>query len=271
MTVTAADFEYVRKVVADESALVLGDDKDYLVANRLAPVAERQGMATVGELIEAVRGGSDDLRRELVEALCTHETLFFRDGHPFEALREVVLPERARAARGRGLALWSAATSTGQEAYSLAMIVRDELAWAPGVSLLATDLSVPALARGRAGWFSALEVRRGLEGHALERHFEPSGRGWRVRAELRAMIAFRQLNLARPLPSWVPPMDVILLRNVLIYFDEPTRRALLAEIAGRLRPGGYLCLGGAETVSVPAGEFERVQIGRSIMYRRVPC
>ncbi len=268
MSVTAADFEYVRRLVADESALSLSDDKEYLVRTRLVPVAEREGLQSVGELIAAVRAGQPDLRRQLVEALFTHETQFFRDVHPFEALRDVILPERLRCNGGRRLALWSAATSTGQEAYSLAMLCRR---WGPeahDLRLLATDLSAGALARARAGHFSELEVRRGLPGDLLSRWFAPRGRGWQVSDDLRAMLEFEQLNLARPFRGALPTMDVVLLRNVLIYFEEPARAALVREVAGVLAPGGYLLLGGAESIGTSDGRFEQVRIGRTTLFRR---
>ena len=268
VSVTAADFEYVRRLVADESALSLSDDKEYLVHTRLVPVAEREGLQSVGELIAAVRAGEPELRRQLVEALFTHETLFLRDGHPFEALRDVVMPERLRANGGRRLALWSAATSTGQEAYSLAMLCHR---WVPGpleLRLLATDLSAGALARARAGHFSELEVRRGLPGDLLRRYFSPRGRGWQISDELRAMVSFEQLNLARPFRRAVGSMDVVLLRNVLIYFQEPARAALVGEVASVLAPGGYLLLGGAEAIGTADGLFEPVRVGRTTLFRR---
>ncbi len=267
MTVTQTEFDYVRRLVADESALALGADKEYLVRSRLAPLATQHGLDSVSELIGAARGGEPGLRTAVVEALFTHETLFFRDRHPFDALREVVLPERARAAGGRPLSLWSAATSTGQEAYSLAILL-SEVPVGPAPLLLATDLSQAALARARAGRYSALEVGRGLPDALLQRHFIRSEAGWTVRSELRRMVRFERLNLARPFHRSVPRMDVILLRNVLIYFEEATRAALTAQLARVLRPGGWLCLGGAETIGAASPLFDQVRCGRTVLYRR---
>jgi chemotaxis protein methyltransferase CheR len=265
--VTAADFEYVRQIVADDSALSLGDGKEYLVQTRLAPVAERQGLGSVRELLDAVRGGADDLRRQVVEALVTHETLFFRDAHPFEALREHVIPEILSAGNGRRLAIWSAATATGQEAYSLALLVREHFPQVSELTLLATDLSGQALARARTGRFSQLEVGRGLPTALLIKHFDQDGRQWQLHDDVRRLVTFRQLNLARPLPS-IAPMDVIFLRNVLIYFDAAAKTVLLTQVSQILRPGGYLFLGGAESISGLRDTYERVQLGRSMAYRR---
>jgi chemotaxis protein methyltransferase CheR len=268
MTVTAADFEYVRRLVADESALALSEDKSYLVQTRLVPVAEREGLESVGELIAAVRAGEPELRRQLVEALSTYETQFFRDVHPFAALRDTLISERLRANGGRRLNLWSAASSTGQEAYSLAMVLRAVVPEPVQLRLLATDLSHEALCQARSGCYSDLEVRRGLPEELRERHFTREGRRWRIAGDLRAMVCFEQLNLARPFRHAVGPMDIVLLRNVLIYFGAATRAALIREIAHVLRPGGYLLLGSAETMVPAAGWFETVRLGRTAVFRR---
>lgn len=276
MPVDAADYEYVRRLVADDSALALREGKAYLVHNRLAQLAERQGIGSVGELIEAVRGGAPDLRRQLVEALATHETLFFRDAHPFDALRRVVLPEILAAGAGRRLAMWSAAAATGQEAYSLALLLREHFRdqipgpfpFPPDRVLLATDLSEDALTRARAGRFSQLEVGRGLPAGLLFRHFDHVGRDWQLHDEIRQMVTFRRLNLARAFPEEIPPMDLVLLRNILIYFDDAARLALLRRVTGVLRPGGFLLLGGAETIAGVQDEYERVPVGRTTFFRR---
>jgi chemotaxis protein methyltransferase CheR len=257
----------VRRLVADDSAMALGDGKEYLVDTRLAPVAEREGCGSVTELIDRVRGGACDLRRQVVEALVTHETLFFRDAHPFDALREVVIPAVLAANGGRRLAMWSAAASTGQEAYSLALVVRNHFPQVTSLTLLGTDLAEPALVRARAGRYSQIEVGRGLPVALLVRHFDQHGRDWQLHDDVRAMVRFRQLNLAKPLAG-VPAMDVVFLRNVLIYFDEGARGTLLREVGRILRPGGYLFLGGSESITGLPELYSREQIGRTIVYRR---
>ncbi|MCA1712842.1 MAG: protein-glutamate O-methyltransferase CheR [Actinobacteria bacterium] len=263
MSLSPDDYGFVRQLVAQESALALGENKAYLVEARLARIAEREGCASVAELIGRLRTGTVALRDDVVQAMTTNETSFFRDVHPFEALRDVVLPQ-VLAARGRA-SVWSAAASTGQEAYSIAMLAADSFPGAP-ISVLATDLSRDVLARAEAGVFSQLETNRGLPAAALVRHFERAGAGWRVRDPIRARVQFRQLNLARPWPL-LPSMDVVLLRNVLIYFDADAKRAVLAQAARILAPGGVLFLGGAETTYGLDETWERVQVGRTSFYR----
>ena len=267
MTVTADDFAYVRRLVNDETSLALSDDKEYLVRHRLTAVAEREGLPSAGELIAAVRSGESRLRGLLVEALFVHETLFFRDEHPFTALRDRLIPEALERHRGR-LAIWSAATSSGQEAYSLAMLIRENCWLVPELRLLATDLSAPALDRARAGRYSELELRRGLPAALRERYFTAHGREWQVRDELRSMVQFGQLNLARPFGSRVGELDIVLLRNVLIYLDDDARVAVVRRMAEVLAPGGCLLLGGSE--SIAADElFTSERIGRTTVYRRL--
>jgi len=268
MPVTAADFEYVRRIVADDSALALRDGKEYLVRTRLEPVAKREGLGSVAELIDRLRGGAPELRRQVVEALVTHETTFFRDAHPFDALREQVIPALWRENGGRRLSLWSAATSTGQEAYSIAILIREHFPEITTPTILATDISDPVLMRARKARFSQLEVGRGLPVALLLKHFDQHGREWQLHDEVRNMVTFHQLNLARPLPR-IASMDVVFLRNVLIYFDACAKAALLERVSRILRPGGYLFLGGAESICGLEASYERVQIGRSISYRRL--
>lgn len=268
MPVTAADFDYVRRIVADDSALALSDGKEYLVRARLEPVAKREGLGSVSELIDRLRGGAPELRRQVVEALVTHETMFFRDVHPFDALRQEVIPALSRSNGERGLSLWSAATSTGQEAYSIALLIREHFPEITNPTILATDISDQVLVRAMKARFSQLEVGRGLPATLLIRHFDQHGREWQLHDDVRNMVTFHQLNLARPL-SRVPAMDVVFLRNVLIYFDASAKAVLLDRVSRILRPGGYLFLGGAESICGLDASYERIQIGSSISYRRV--
>jgi chemotaxis protein methyltransferase CheR len=248
---------------------VLDDGKEYLVEARLAPVAEREGVGSVAELIGRVRTGAPSLREDVVSAMTTNETSFFRDLHPFEALRTTILPQVLDANGGRSLAMWSAAASTGQEAYSLALLVAEHFPSVPSVTILGTDLSRDVLERAAAGRFTQLEVNRGLPAALLVRHFERHGREWQVKPSIRRMVTFRQLNLTRSLPP-LPPMDVVFLRNVLIYFDLPTRAQVLRAVAGVLRPEGYLFLGGAETTHNIHDGYEVVRCGRTVVFRLKP-
>lgn len=270
MTISVNDFEYVRELVRDESALALNDSKQYLVETRLAPLAESQGLGSVSDLIGQLRIGAPGLRNHVVDALATNETLFLRDLHPFDALRQDVIPAVLAANGGRSLSMWSAAASTGQEAYSMAMLVRDHFPEVDDVTILATDISQTVLARAKTGSFSQLEVNRGLPASMLVKHFERHGREWQLNDDVRQMVIFRQLNLAAPF-SGVPPMDVVFLRNVLIYFDDEIKSQVLGRVGKIMRPGGYLFLGGAETTYGLDDAYASVEVGqkKTISYRLV--
>lgn len=270
MTIAATDFDYISTMVRDRSAIVLERGKEYLIEARLLPLARERGTGTVAGLVhELRRAPSGPLRDLVVEAMTTNETSFFRDVHPFTALSEHVLPELVRARGGdHRLNIWCAACSSGQEPYSIAMLVHDIVGADPDwqVRMLATDISPAMLARTRAGVYSQFEVNRGLPANRLARHFRRHGLEWQVEEPLRRMVETRLVNLDEVLPS-MPSMDLVFLRNVLIYFDLPTKRQILARVRRVLRPDGYLILGGAETTLNLDDAFERVNIARSPAYR----
>lgn len=260
------DFEFVRRLVHDQSSIAIEDGKEYLVEARLGPLARKEGMASVAALIGHLRAGASHLTTAVVEAMTTNETSFFRDVHPFDALRTQVIPWILEANGGTALAMWSAAASTGQEAYSMALVVRQHFPQIPKVTILGTDLSQAVLDRARHGRFTQLEVNRGLPASVLVRYFEQDGLEWRLDESVRRMVTFRQVNIAQSLAG-VPSMDVVFLRNVLIYFDAETKRSVLGEVARVLRPGGYLFLGGPETTYGIDPSYERVEVGRGVCYR----
>jgi chemotaxis protein methyltransferase CheR len=270
MALSGASFEYVRSVLRERSAHVLEEDKAYLVEARLLPVARRHGLGSVEELVRRLRGRGDErLLAELVEAMTINETSFFRDGHPFEALREAVLPElvRLRSAERR-LSVWSAACSSGQEAFSVALLLRHHFPALAGwdVRLIASDLSAAMLERGRRGRYSPLEVSRGLPPELLRGYFSEQEGGWQIRDDVRRQVEFRPVNLSGPWPE-LPPLDLVLMRNVLIYFDVPTRQQVLGRVRRVLRPDGYLLLGGAETTYNLDDDFVPVSFGPTSYYR----
>ncbi|MCZ2815519.1 CheR family methyltransferase [Modestobacter sp. VKM Ac-2984] len=269
MTLTATSFDWVRQLVHRESAIVLQPGKEYLVEARLLPMAQQRGMSGVSELVESVRNRPDPATtRRIVEALTTNETSWFRDGDPFTALTSTVLPQLLAARRpDERLQIWSAACSSGQEAYTIAMLLADALPNAPTrVSITATDLSQQMVERTRAGRFSQLEVNRGLPATMLVRHFTRSGNEWEIAPALRRMITASECNLAAPLPR-MGPFDVVYLRNVLIYFDLPTKQAILTRVRQLMRPDGWLFLGAAETTLGVDENWERVVLGRGSAYR----
>ena len=246
---TPLDYEFLRKLLKDRSGLDLSSDKQYLVESRLIPLAQRAGLSGITELVVKIKGGADALTSEVVEAMTTNETFFFRDKIPFDHLREAVLPAlvQARASR-RALRIWCAASSTGQEPYSIAMCVK-EFAGLAGwrVEIVATDLSQAVLEKSKSGIFSQFEVQRGLPIQMLVKYFAQTGELWQINAEIRAMVQHRQLNLLQDF-SHLGTFDVIFCRNVLIYFDLDTKAVIFRRLAKMLEPDGVLALGAAESV-----------------------
>ena len=272
MSVTSEqDFEYIRKLVLDRAAIVLEPGKVYLAESRLTPVARKAGLASLRELVDQLRAerNGGGLTTQVVEAMTTNETSFFRDAHPFEALRTTIVPNllKTNAAR-RSLNIWSAACSTGQEAYSIAMLLREHFAelatW--NVRILGTDLSDEVLGKASAGRFSQLEINRGLPAALLAKYFRREGMQWEIVPTVRAWATFTKLNLIEPWPA-MPRMDVVFLRNVLIYFSPDTKRLILEKIRKVMAPHAVLFLGAAETTMGLDASFERVQVNNAVFYR----
>lgn len=258
-------FAWVADLVGRRSAIRLEPGKEYLVESRLGPLARERGLS-VDDFVRRLRAGVAEADLvAVVEAMTTNETSFLRDVGPFAALRSHVLPLLRAAGATDRIRVWSAACSTGQEPYSILMALSDGTGPAPPVDVLATDLSDQVLERARAGIYSQLEVNRGLPAPLLVRHFDRVGAHWQVRAELRARVTFRRHNLL-DLP---PPgrFDLVFLRNVLIYFDLATKRAVLDRVARALRPGGFVVLGAAETTLGVHDGFERVEAGPAVLHR----
>jgi chemotaxis protein methyltransferase CheR len=249
--VTPADFDYLRKLLKERSGLVLSADKQYLVESRLRPVAVKSGFSGLSGLVQKLRAMDDDpLLVEVVEAMTTHESFFFRDRIPFEHFRDTIMPAlmAARAAQRR-IRIWCAAAATGQEPYSLAMSLKEMGEKIAGwqVEIVATDYSTQVLEKAGSGVFSQFEVQRGLPIQLLIKYFDQVGGTWRINPDVRAMVQFRQFNLLHDF-SCLGPFDLVFCRNVLIYFDLETKSRLLDRIARITEPDGYLVLGAAETV-----------------------
>jgi chemotaxis protein methyltransferase CheR len=270
MTVSQTELAYVRELVFRRSAIVIDDGKEYLVESRLAPLARSEGLPGIAELIVRLRTQpANTLHAKVVEAMTTNETSFFRDIHPFDALRTQLLPQlRSARAATKTLRIWSAACSTGQEAYSIAMTIREHFpalaSW--NVRIVGTDLSTAMVARAQQGTFNQIEVNRGMPAPLLVKYFERKGVQWRAKDCLRELIECKTMNLAEP---WMglPRCDIVFLRNVLIYFDVPTKRAILTRVKQILAPDGYLFLGGAETTLKLDDSFERVQVDKAVYYK----
>ncbi len=247
---TPLDYEFLRKFLKERSGLDLSPDKQYLVESRLIPLARRAGLPGIAEIVQKIRIGSEPLISDVVEAMTTNETFFFRDKIPFENLRETILPMmlQARASR-RALRIWCAASSTGQEPYSIAMCLKEIGAALAGwrIEILATDLSQGVLEKSKAGIFSQFEVQRGLPIQMLVKHFTQVGELWQLNADIRAMVQHRQLNLLQDF-SHLGTFDVIFCRNVLIYFDQDAKAGIFDRLARVIEPDGVLTLGAAESV-----------------------
>lgn len=242
----------LRAFVHEACGICLGSDKDYLVVSRLTPIMRAMGFESFQRLSDVVRRNpAGSLASEVIAALTTNETSWFRDGRPFEFLKDNVLPElRRRKPADEPLRIWSAASSTGQEAYSIAMCLEEGSFGhaASNASILASDVSTRALEQAAAGLYSDFEIRRGLSERLLTRFFIAEGALWRVHPSIRARVAFRHLNLLQ-VPADIGSFDVIFCRNVMIYFDAPTRNRVIEALVRRLAPGGYLFFGSAETLS----------------------
>jgi chemotaxis protein methyltransferase CheR len=261
MAITGTDFDYIRSLVRDRSALVLEPGKEYLVESRLDPLARQEGFSSLPQMVNSLRSGpSSDLHRKVVEAMTTNETSFFREIRVFEMFRKTILPNLLvlRACQ-RSLNFWCAASSTGQEPFSLAMLLREHFpsldTW--NVKFIASDISTEMLARARLGCYNQLEINRGLPAHLLVKYFKQHGAAWEISQEIRRMVEFQEVNLIHSWPP-LPRMDVIFMRNVLIYLDLETKKNILGRVGRLLDPAGYLFLGGSETTINLDDSFEPV-------------
>ncbi len=264
---TPLDYDYLRKLLKERSGLVLSADKQYLVESRLSPVARKAGVAGLSQLVQRLHEPkAERLISEVVEAMTTNESFFFRDKIPFEHFRDVIMPAllTARSAQRR-IRIWCAAAATGQEPYSLAMNLREMNQQLAGfrVEILATDLSNEMLEKAKAGIYSQFEVQRGLPIQLLVKYFTQIGETWQTAPDIRAMVQYRPLNLLGDF-SHLGPFDVVFCRNVLIYFDQETKIGVLDRIARITERDGYLVLGAAETVVGLSNSFKPVPNRRGL-------
>lgn len=267
---TPDTLKYLRDLVYRRAAIVVEPDKDYLLESRLVPVAKANALESLDELAKKVRADErQPLAHAVIEAMTTNETSFFRDAHPFEALKTKILPDLVAArASSRVLRIWCAAASTGQEPYSIAMAVREAFpalaSW--NVQIIATDINATVLARARTGVYRQLEVNRGLPAQLLVKYFDRVGAEWQVKDDIRRMVSFQELNLLDRWPIF-SAQDVVFVRNVLIYFDVATKRKILGRVRETLRDDGYLVLGGAETTLNLDDGYAPVRIGSTVCYQ----
>ncbi|HEX3858750.1 MAG TPA: protein-glutamate O-methyltransferase CheR [Pseudolabrys sp.] len=248
---TPNDFDFLRAMLKERSGLVLSADKQYLAESRLLPLARKIGVNGLGELVARLKSASaEPLAVQVTDAMTTNESFFFRDKVPFEHLRDTIMPELIKAHyRRRRIRIWCSAAAAGQEPYSIAMILREMNVKLAGfrVDILATDIATDVLEKAKAGLYSQFEVQRGLPIQQLVKYFTQVGDMWQIAPEIRAMVTFRQLNLLHDF-SHLGFFDVIFCRNVLIYFDQPTKIGVFERMARVIEPTGYMVLGAAETV-----------------------
>lgn len=269
MAISKSDFDFISQLARSQAAIVLEPGKEYLVEARLGSLAQREGFQSMEALIAKVRTEPPNgLQHKVIDSLTTNETSFFRDFHPFEALRKSIIPELIeKRAHTRQLTIWSAACSTGQEPFSLAMMLYEHFPqlrdW--NISIHATDLSPTVLKAAKLAAYTQFEVNRGLPASYLIKHFSQQGDKWYLKDHITKMVQFRPMNLIEPWPI-MPAMDLVLIRNVMIYFDIETKKMILKRIRTCLMPHGYLFLGSAETTINIDPEYNPVTFDRTVVY-----
>ncbi len=270
MSLAPVGFQYLRDLVKTHCAIVIDPGKEYLAETRLATLVSEQGCSSLDEFLTVLRRQAfSPLHRRVLDAMTNNETWFFRDATPFTALTGLVIPDLLkRRETERKLSIWSAACSSGQEPYSIAMLIRENFNL-PGwtFSILGTDFCSTILQRALFGKYRQMEVNRGLPVKLLAKYFVQQGLHWQLKPEILSAVTLRPLNLAEPWPSTIGPADVIFLRNVMIYFDVETRKQILARVRRVLRPDGYLFLGSAETTLNLDDSFQRVQAEKFVCYQ----
>jgi chemotaxis protein methyltransferase CheR len=270
MPLAIPDVEFLSRLVAKQSGNVIAPRQAYLLEQRLTPVAESIGLADVGALLKELRrSNSATLSTNVAEAVTVNETSFFRDVHPFDALRKTIIPEVVKKKQSqRELRIWCAACSSGQEPYSIAMMIREHF---PELSnwkfqIVASDLSEDILAKSRSGTYTQFEVNRRLPAGKLVRFFDRKGSAWQAKTELSNLISHPRLNLTTLWPL-LGKFDIVFIRNVLIYFDQPTKTEILTRIQNTLTPDGYLFIGSVETIIGLSLPYRREEIDATVCYR----
>ncbi|RJG09877.1 protein-glutamate O-methyltransferase CheR [Pseudomonas cavernicola] len=267
------DFEQFRTFLEKACGILLGSNKQYLVSSRLNKLMEQNDIKTLGELVQRMQGlPRSGLREQVVDAMTTNETLWFRDAYPFEVLKNRVLPELLKANPTQRLRIWSAASSSGQEPYSVSMAIdefeRSNLGQLrAGVQIVATDLSSSMLLACKSGEYDSLAIGRGLSQERLQRYFDPKEAGrWAVKPAIKSRVEFRALNLLDSYAS-LGKFDIVFCRNVLIYFSAEVKKDILLRIHSTLRPGGYLFLGASEALNGLPDHYQMVQCSPGIIYK----
>lgn len=292
MELSQREFELLRQYIHDICGLAIADNKTYLIKQRLEPLVLKAGCSSFGEFYRELRKGDDgesqilpQVEEKIINAITTHETSFFRDGHPFETIKRYLLPQLAqiiikrksgpKQRKGSKVRIWSAGTATGQEPYSLAMLIH-EFTNSPiclnnvvkeDFGLLATDISSTMIAKSMTAKYTQFEIKRGLNADRLGKFFFKEKDHWTIKSQIRSMVEFRQVNLIEPF-QMLGGFDVILCRNVLIYFDNPTKEYILDQFHEILSDKGWLVLGATENIFNLSNKFKTIHVGETILYQR---
>ncbi len=273
-SISVRDYDSFRQFLEEACGIALGDNKQYLVASRLNRLLKELDVSSVGELIAQLKKQPrSGLRERIIDAMTTNETFWFRDNHPYELLKDLILPELAKK-RSNQLKIWSAASSSGQEPFSISMILQEYLKNRPGsltnnYQIVGTDISPTMLEMCRSGVYDALALSRGLSPERKKCFFQQEGDLWRVTDEIRNRVRFAELNLMNSYAS-LGQFDIVFCRNVLIYFSSELKRDILRRISKTLAPGGYLFLGSTETIASYSDDFETVRHKGNIVYQLKP-
>lgn len=262
----ANDFELYKTLLKEKSGLTLTPDKSYLLDSRLTPVSRKWNFATLDAMTASLRTApKPDMVKDIVEAMTTNETSFYRDTKPFDQFRDIILPHFLKTRAGKNIRIWCAAASTGQEPYSLAMLIKEQAAKLSGwnIEIIATDISTEVLEIAKKGEYSQFEVQRGLPIQMLMKYFEQKGDRWAIKPEIKSMIQYKFFNLLTPM-TMLGKFDIIFCRNVLIYFDRDTKAGVLQNMSTLLPSDGFLMLGGAETVLGITEAFKPLENSRGI-------
>lgn len=263
---TPQEYAYLQSFLKQKSGLVLSNDKQYLIESRLMPIARKAGLQTISDLISKLKMSSEKaLQDQVVEAMTTNESFFFRDKTPFDHFTETILPHMVANRQGKKIRIWCAAASTGQEPYSLAMCIKENAAKLNGArfEILGTDLSHEVLEKAKVGYYSQFEVQRGLPVQFLLKYFTQHGEMWQVKPEIRSMVTYKPYNLLDSFAA-LGQFDVIFCRNVLIYFDQATKTDIMNRLSKQMADDGFLVLGAAETVVGLSNEFKSVSGKRGL-------
>ncbi len=269
-TITTEDYQSFRKFLEDACGIVLGDNKQYLVTSRLTKLISDNEIDSFSTLMKRMKVDGK-LRNRIMDAMTTNETSWFRDVYPFDILKEKLLPELIKI-QPRTIRIWSAACSTGQEPYSLSMMVQEYLQSKPGslstnaVQIIGTDISPSVLAVAKSGVYEGVAVSRGLPQERKARFFRETNAGWEVSADIKKRVSFRELNLMQNY-TLLGRFDIIYCRNVLIYFSTELKRDILARMAKCLNPGGFLVLGGSESITNYSNEFDLIRWRNGVIYQ----